>query len=139
MKNYWLVGVRCGLPLLFLLWLVAACMNGGGDLAGKWQLRTYSYPDGAVLHEDSVFYNFQKGSFSAICLRKDGDYTVFFGNYSLTGDEISIILLPESVHYELYGRYIGWPDGKQTFKVEELSSSALRLESGGVRLNFRKY
>ena len=34
----------------------------------KWQLRQYQYADGTSEKVDSVFYNFQKGSFSAICL-----------------------------------------------------------------------
>lgn len=48
-----------------------------GDLAGKWQLRQYQYADGTSEKVDSVFYNFQKGSFSAICLLKDGGLTTF--------------------------------------------------------------
>lgn len=89
LKYLWIVLVACTLT---------ACMNGGGDLAGKWQLRQYQYADGTSEKVDSVFYNFQKGSFSAICLLKDGGVTTFFGNYSLKGAEISIILLPESVN-----------------------------------------
>lgn len=49
-----------------------------GDLAGKWQLRQYQYADGTSEKVDSVFYNFQKGSFSAICLLKDGGDYVFW-------------------------------------------------------------
>ena len=43
-----------------------------------------------------------------------------FGNYSLKGAEISIILLPESVNDKNYDTYFGWPEGKCTFKVEDL-------------------
>ena len=85
------------------------------------------------------FYNFQKGSFSAICLLKDGGLTTFFGNYSLKGAEISIILLPESVNDKNYDTYFGWPEGKCTFKVEDLSYSSLRLEYGGTKSIFRKF
>ena len=112
LKYLWIVLVAC---------ILTACMNGGGDLAGKWQLRQYQYADGTSEKVDSVFYNFQKGSFSAICLLKDGGVTTFFGNYSLKGAEISIILLPESVNDKNYDTYFGWPEGKCTFKVEDLS------------------
>ena len=108
LKYLWIVLVACTLT---------ACMNGGGDLAGKWQLRQYQYADGTSEKVDSVFYNFQKGSFSAICLLKDGGLTTFFGNYSLKGAEISIILLPESVNDKNYDTYFGWPEGKCTFKI----------------------
>ena len=82
--------------------VLAACSNVDGDLDNKWQLRQYQYADGSIERQDSIFYNFQKGSFSAICLLKNGSYQTFFGNYSLKGDKISIILLPESVEYENY-------------------------------------
>lgn len=110
-----------------------------GDLAGKWQLRQYQYADGTSEKVESVFYNFQKGSFSAICLLKDGGLTTFFGNYSLKGAEISIILLPESVNDKNYDTYFGWPEGKCTFKVEDLSYSSLRLEYEGTKSIFRKF
>ena len=124
-----------GLVMLVL----AACSNVDGDLDNKWQLRQYQYADGSIERQDSIFYNFQKGSFSAICLLRNGSYQTFFGNYSLKGDKISIILLPESVEYENYALYMGWENGKRTFTIEELNSSSLRLEYEGVRSIFRKY
>ena len=119
--------------------VLVACSNTDGDLDNKWQLRQYQYTDGSVERQDSIFYNFQKGSFSAICLLKNGGYQTFFGNYSLKGDKISIILLPESMEDENYAFYIGWENGERTFTVEELTSSSLRLESEGIRYLFRKY
>lgn len=124
-----------GLVMLVL----AACSNVDGDLDAKWQLRQYQYADGSMKRQDSIFYNFQKGSFSAICLLKNGSYQTFFGNYSLKGDKISIILLPESIDDENYAFYIGWENGERTFTMEELTSSSLCLECGGTRYLFRKY
>ena len=130
LKYLWIVLVAC---------ILTACMNGGGDLAGKWQLRQYQYADGTSEKVDSVFYNFQKGSFSARCLLKDGGVTTFFGNYSLKGDKISIILLPQSMEDENYSFYMGWENGERTFTMEELTSSSLHLEYEGVRYIFRRY
>ena len=124
-----------GLVMLVL----AACSNVDGDLDAKWQLRQYQYADGSMKRQDSIFYNFQKGSFSAICLLKNGSYQMFSGNYSLKGDKISIILLPESMDDENYAFYMGWENGERTFTMEELTSSSLRLECGGTRYLFRKY
>ena len=124
-----------GLVMLVL----AACSNVDGDLDAKWQLRQYQYADGSMKRQDSIFYNFQKGSFSAICVLKNGSYQMFFGNYSLKGDKISIILLPESMDDENYAFYMGWENGERTFTMEELTSSSLRLECGGTRYLFRKY
>ena len=88
----WLYVVLC-LSLLFSV--ATACSDDEDKLTNKWQLRRYEFPDGTTQTVDSVFYNFQKGSFSAICLLADGNYQTFFGNYSLQDDKISIILLPE--------------------------------------------
>lgn len=91
------IGKRKIFLIIGLIVLVlAACSNVDGDLDDKWQLRQYQYADGSIERQDSIFYNFQKGSFSAICLLKNGSYQTFFGNYSLKGDKISIILLPQS-------------------------------------------
>ena len=125
------------LPLL--LSVVASCSDDEDKLTGKWQLRRYELPDGTVQKEDSVFYNFQKGSFSAICLLKNGSYQTFFGNYSLKGDKISIILLPQSMEDENYSFYMGWENGERTFTMEELTSSSLHLEYEGVRYIFCRY
>ena len=46
LKYLWIVLVACTLT---------ACMNGGGDLAGKWQLRQYQYADSTSEKVDSVF------------------------------------------------------------------------------------
>ena len=102
-------------------------------------MRQYQYADGSIERQDSIFYNFQKGSFSAICLLKNGSYQTFFGNYSLKGDKISIILLPQSMEDENYSFYMGWENGERTFTMEELTSSSLHLEYEGVRYIFRRY
>ena len=100
------IGKRKIFLIIGLIVLVlAACSNVDGDLDDKWQLRQYQYADGSIERQDSIFYNFQKGSFSAICLLKNGSYQTFFGNYSLKGDKISIILLPQSMEDENYSFY----------------------------------
>lgn len=134
MRKKWLY-VLC-LPLLITL--LAACSDDEDKLTAKWQLRRYEFPDGTVQTVDSVFYNFQKGSFSAICLSQDGNYHTFFGNYSLPDDKISIILLPEYTG-ELYDKYMGWVNYERIFSIEELSSSVLRLNYEGIIYVFRKY
>ncbi|OKZ09040.1 MAG: hypothetical protein BHV71_00075 [Bacteroides sp. 41_26] len=124
------------LPLL--LSVVASCSDDEDKLTGKWQLRQYELPDGTVQKEDSVFYNFQKGSFSAICLLEDKTYHTFFGLYSLQDDKIYIILRPEE-NIDLCKQYLQWDELGRTFQLEELSSSTLRLRSEDIVSVFRKY
>lgn len=81
----------------------------------------------------------RKVAFLPICLLKNGSYQTFFGNYSLKGDKISIILLPQSMEDENYSFYMGWENGERTFTMEELTSSSLHLEYEGVRYIFRRY
>ena len=119
--------------------MLAACSNVDCELDDKCQLRQYQYADGSIERQDSIYYKFQKGSFSAICLLKNGSYHTFFGNYSLKGDKISIILLPLSMEDENYSFYMGWENGERTFTMEELTSSSLHLEYEGVRYIFRRY
>ena len=134
------IGKRKIFLIIGLIVLVlAACSNVDGDLDDKWQLRQYQYADGSIERQDSIFYNFQKGSFSAICLLKNGSYQTFFGNYSLKGDKISIILLPQSMEDENYSFYMGWENGERTFTMKDLTSSSLHLEYEGVRYIFRRY
>lgn len=127
-----------GLLLLFCSTLASCSGDDEDKLTAKWQLRTYEFADGMVQKVDSVFYNFQKGSFSAICLLPDGGNQTFFGNYSLQDDKISIILLPE-YKGEIYDKYMGWEDNERTFRIDELSSSTLRLDYEGIISVFRKY
>ncbi|WP_291528199.1 lipocalin-like domain-containing protein [Bacteroides sp. UBA939] len=127
------------LIISLIAFVLLACNNGDGDLDNKWQLRQYQYADGTVKPQDSIFYNFQKGSFSAVCLLKNGKYDTFFGNYSLKENKIYINLLPESIDNENYAYYMGWEDGKRTFIINELLPSSLRLEHADVCYVFRKY
>lgn len=127
------------LLILVFLWLCAACTSGADDITGKWQMRTVELPGGEQQQVDNLFYNFQKGSFSVICVLKVGVYETFFGNYSLKDGEISIILLPESVKSENYDTFVGWTEGRQTFQITELSSNRLCLKSGGKLYTFRRY
>ncbi|EIY52401.1 lipocalin-like domain-containing protein [Bacteroides nordii] len=124
------------LPLL--LSVVASCSDDEDKLTGKWQLRQYELPDGTVQKEDSVFYNFQKGSFSAICLLEDKTYHTFFGLYSLQDDKIYIILRPEE-NIDLCKQYLQWDELGRTFQIEELSSSTLQLRFEDIVSVFRKY
>lgn len=124
------------LPLL--LSVMASCSDDEEKLTGKWQLRQYELSDGTVQKEDSVFYNFQKGSFSAICLLEDKTYHTFFGLYSLQDDKIYIILRPEE-DIDLCKQYLQWDELGRTFQIEELSSSTLQLRSEDIVSVFRKY
>ena len=124
------------LPLL--LSVVASCSDDEDKLTGKWQLRQYELPDGTVQKEDRVFYTFQKGSFSAICLLEDKTYHTFFGLYSLQDDKIYIILRPEE-NIDLCKQYLQWDELGRTFQIEELSSSTLQLRSEDIISVFRKY
>ncbi|MDR0895969.1 MAG: lipocalin-like domain-containing protein [Prevotellaceae bacterium] len=122
-----------------LMVLTAACTNDEKRLENKWQLQQYQYSDGTTIRVDSVFYNFQKGSFSAICLLPDDTYRTFFGNYSFKGTTLSIVLLVDAVADPYYERYIGWEQGKRTFTIEELSESTLLLTYTDIHYSFRSY
>lgn len=122
-----------------LITLSAACSDEERRLESKWQLREYVHSNGTVQQEDSVFYNFMDGSFSAICVLPDGKFETYFGNYIYQGDELSITLLPEYVSKIAYNRYLGWENGSRKFQVEKLSSAVLELKYNEEKSFFRKY
>jgi hypothetical protein len=132
--------MRYMLPALVLL-VAVSCTDDKFLLKNKWQLREYRYSDGTTKKVDSVFYNFQKGSFTAICIDENMINHTFYGNYSLDKDELSITLFEESANGYYYNKFFGWSDTKRSFQVEEISSSAMRLnyEYEGVVSVFRKY
>lgn len=122
-----------------LITLSAACSDEECRLENKWQLREYVHSNGTVQQEDSVFYNFMDGSFSAICVLPDGKFETYFGNYIYQGDELSITLLPEYVSKIAYNRYLGWENGSRKFQVEKLSPAVLELKYNEEKSFFRKY
>lgn len=124
------------LPLL--LFVLASCADDASRLEEKWQLKQIQYADGTVEEVGRVFYNFQKGSFSAICLQEDESYFTLFGTYSLSDDKISIILLND-YSKEIVEECLRWSGSKQMFRIEELTSSALRLKNEEIDLVFKKY
>lgn len=134
--------MKHGLNILFctlLIFTTFACSNDESKLENKWQLRKYQYANGTIVSEDSVFYNFMKGSFSAICILPNGKLTSFFGNYSFNGDKIFINLLPYPTNDSAYIRYINWPDCKSEFNVNKLSSTELQISNKEKKMLFRKY
>lgn len=134
MKKSILIFVAIASTLSFL----SCSKSEKSKLEGKWQLRQYEYPNGTTSKCDSVFYNFQYRSFSAICLTAQGGYPTFFGNYSLIDNKISINLLPEYSGSD-YERFLGWEDFQRTFQVIQLSAKELKLNYNDTISVFRKY
>lgn len=119
---------------------IFACSDDEGKITNKWQLREYAYDDGTKVVVDNVFYNFQKGSFSAICLHSDGEYYTFFGLYTLKGNQLTVSIKEfDDFENVVYTSYLGWENGERTFTVEQLDSSRLLLKYRDVLLTFRKY
>ena len=123
---------------LSFLTMISCSKSDKDKLEGKWQLRYYELPDGSTIKCDSVFYNFQHSSFSAICITETGSYPSFFGNYSLLDNKISINLLPD-YSGAAYDKYLGWEDCQRTFQLKLITSKALQLEYNDTISVFRKY
>ena len=116
-----------------------SCYNSDTKkIVGKWRLREYTFGNDITIKSDSVFYNFQKGSFSAICILEDSEYATFFGNYFLQDDKISIILLSD-YHGPVYDKYIGWEDCQRIFNIDKLTSNSMILNYNDTLSVFRKY
>ena len=126
------------MALCLILLALLGCTDDEKRIEGKWQLKYYELPTNEIQKVDSVFYNFQKGTFSAICISKDGTYDTFFGRYTLNSDKISINLL-DGYAGNVYEKYLNWPDGLRVYAIDELTSSVLHLSFKDTLSVFRKY
>lgn len=115
-----------------------SCSDEYDRIEGKWQLRYDEYNNGIVVPVDSIFYNFQKGTFSAIRIDAENNYHTFFGNYTLLSDKISIILL-DNYENELLQKHLKWSDNKRVYNIKALNSKTLELKSEDMISVFRKY
>nr|WP_203558163.1 lipocalin-like domain-containing protein [Bacteroides sp. 214] len=124
--------------MLLLCGFFSCSKSDESILEEKWKLISVENIDGTKAEAGAVFYNFQKGSFSAICIDNDA-YHSFYGNYALNEKVLSIVIIPENTTGEVYEKYIGWEEGSNVFVVEQLTSSRLRLRDEERILTFRKY
>lgn len=124
---------------ILLTFTIFACSNGESNLENKWQLRQYQYADGTIQTEDSVFYNFMKGSYTAICILPNGLHKTFIGNYFLNDNKLSIVLVPGQSTDQYFKRYFNWDKEEREFEINKLTSSVLQLNYKDEKLLFRKY
>ncbi len=142
MKRLKIILLRTGLLTILLLPLYM-CSNEESRLEQKWQMRQIIRTDGNIQVMDSLFYNFMDGTFSSIGVLPSGGYESCNGTYTLSGDELSIRIIPQDT-MKLKGnpfRYMQWEDPSQSkqFRISLLNSSSLRLVSGEYTFVFRKY
>ena len=107
------------------------------ELQGKWQM------DNA----DTVFYNFQNSLFMYQIYLNKGTISQAYGYYNLYGDtEIDLRLLSEYANLSL--DRLGWDTLYsatrqdtifKSFKIEELTSKKLVLQSNSGKLSFHKF
>lgn len=122
-----------------------ACSNDDETkLEEKWQMRQIIHSNGEVEPVDSIFYNFMKGTFSAICITEEGNYAYYNGIYSLSEGRIRVTL-KESDALNLAGsrhavvRHMHWTGTDKEFQLGVLNGSSLQLVSGDYTYVFRKY
>lgn len=130
---------RWFVPILLLALLSACSKDDSSKIEYKWQLQRYEFANGTSQQVDSVYYNLQGGSFSAICMLGLDNYESFFGNYTLQDGKLSIVLLPEYEGRATYRKYFAWENYTRSFEIAELTSSTMRLKYGDVIYVFRKY
>lgn len=142
MKKLKIILLRTGLLTILLLPLFM-CSNEESRLEQKWQMRQIIRTDGNIQVMDSLFYNFMNGTFSSIGVLPSGGYESCNGTYTLSGDELSIRIIPQDTMKlkENPFLYMQWGDPSQAkqFRISLLNSSSLRLVSGECTFVFRKY
>ena len=128
------------LLMLALLAGMASCQKDDADrIVGKWQLRDLKYKEVYSETIDSVFYNFQKGTFSAIRLRRSGEYKTFFGSYSMRNSEISVTLYLDSIEKKELYEDVRLSNSDNEYVIKEITSSDMTLSLNDTLMYFRKY
>lgn len=134
--------------LSVVLATVACSKDTDGQLREKWKFEKYVFADGTEQRVDSVFFNFMKGSTSAIIVKSDGSFFTLYGGYFLHGDSMKIIF--RDVEDELYDqdkvdnevyfkKYFNWGRRECEFKIRNLTSDILELEKKDTIMYMTKY
>lgn len=135
--------------LLFLLVMTVACSKDTDrELRDKWKFEKYIFADGTEQRVDSVFFNFMKGSTSAIFVKSDGGFFTLYGGYFLHGDSMKIVF--RDVEDELYDqdkvdnavyfeKYFNWGKRECEFRIRNLTSDILELEKKDTIMYMTKY
>lgn len=128
-------------PILLVCCFLSGCQKETASLIeAKWQLREMLFMDGTRIRVDSIFYNFQKGTFSAIRMRSSGEYKAFMGSYVVDDvDNLIINLHLKEGEFEELPADIGWDSEEKKIKVESISASDMCLSSDHKKYLFRKY
>ncbi|MEG1562471.1 MAG: lipocalin-like domain-containing protein [Bacteroides sp.] len=121
-----------------VLTVILLCLTACGKqyeyrhLDGMWQMRRIQYTSGETEQAENLYYSFQ---LHIINIRKleHGEY---YGKFCYTGDSMHVDIKDAPVG-EM--KVFGMNDTIQHFKVEQLTSSKLVLQSAYARLEFRKY
>lgn len=116
-----------------------SCSDDNANLTGRWQLNRIESADGRQQNVDTVFYAFDRKVFQYLKLTTETTTFVAFGNYVITGSEISIDVVRDTFEPYECDTCLGWSNLSRTFTIRKNSSSALELESEGEVLYLKKY
>jgi len=131
--------VTCSLLFLASCDRIFVHVSGmAAELQGKWQM------DNA----DTVYYNFQNSLFQYQIYRKPNAMSQAFGFYFVHGNtDLELRLLQEYAAFPL--DYMGWDTLHsatagfdtifQTFKIEQITSTKLILQSDKGKFSFHKF
>ena len=119
---------------VLLILIVSACGKTpiNGDLDGRWQIMKIEYASGEEETPERAYYSV---ALHTINLMQVG-VTSQTGNMEYTGDSL-FVEMPVSKIEDLLP--FGMNDTKQRFRVKELTSKHLVLQSDYARLEFRKF
>lgn len=119
---------------VLLVLIASACGKTpiNGDLDGRWQIMKIEYTSGDEEIPERTYYSV---ALHTINLMKVGS-TSQTGNMKYTGDSL-LVIMPISTVEDLLP--FGMNGTEQRFRVKELTSKHLVLQSDYARLEFRKF
>lgn len=127
--------------LFSLSFVIASCGDDYKEsgIEGQWRLRQIQTSDGRKTNVDTVFYSFKKNVFRYLKLKTPTDSFYCYGNYSISGDNISIEISRDSFEPKDDEESFDWDQLIRTYTIRKHTSSVLELEYQGDIYYLSKY
>lgn len=139
------MNVRRILGIAFFLFSLSFIITSCGDdykesgIEGQWRLRRIETSDSGKTVVDTVFYSFKKNVFRYLKLKSKTESFYCYGNYSISGDKLSIEISRDSFEPKDDDGSLDWEGLTRIYTIRKQTSSELEFEYQGNIYYFGKY
>lgn len=127
--------------LFYILFSASSCSEDYKEsgIEGQWRLHQIESSDGKVFDVDTIFYSFKKDVFRYLKLKTEIQTFSCYGNYSQSGDKLTIEIIRDSFEPKDDEDSLDWDELTRSFTIRKHTSSVLELEYQGNIYYLGKY